>query len=64
VSELAEKINGKTGWRRKAGGVKVVLRYEKLKRLKKRMKSAVNLLSLAYQCHTKEVLWAFGVPLY
>jgi hypothetical protein len=52
VSELAMKIDGKKGWRRKAGALKVVLKREEIKKLKRRMKYAVRLLSLAYQCHT------------
>jgi hypothetical protein len=61
VSELAKKINGKSGWRKKVGEVKVVLRKEDLKRLKRRMKIAVRLLSLGYQCHTKWVFEAFNL---
>ena len=53
VDELAEKIEGKSGWRKKARAAKVVLKKEDIKRLKRRMKNAVRLLSLAYQCHTK-----------
>lgn len=53
VSELAVKIDGKTGWKRKAGASKVVLRREEVKTLKRRMKNAIRLLSLAYQCYNK-----------
>ena len=53
VRELAEKIDGKTGWRKKAGAAKVVLKKEEIKLIKRRMKNAIRLLSLAYQCHTK-----------
>jgi hypothetical protein len=55
VSELAVKIDGKKGWRRKAGASKVVLKREEIKKLKRRMKNAIRLLSLAYHCHTKRV---------
>jgi hypothetical protein len=55
VSELAVKIDGKKGWRRKAGASKVVLKREEVKKVKRRMKNAIRLLSLAYQCHTKRV---------
>ena len=53
VVELARKIEDKTGWRRKTGAAKVVLKSEEVKRLKRRMKNAIRLLSLSYQCHTK-----------
>lgn len=55
VSELAEKIDGKKGWRRKAGASRVVLKRGEIKRVKRRMKTAIRLLSLSYQCHTKQV---------
>jgi len=61
VSELAAKIDGKKGWRRKAGGSKVVLKREEIKKVKRRMKNAIRLLSLAYQCHTKRVFENPGV---
>jgi hypothetical protein len=53
VDELAEKINGKTGWRKKVGSAKVVLKKSEVKRLKERMEYAIRLLTLANQCHTK-----------
>lgn len=53
LSELAMKIDKNTGWRRKAGASKVVLKREEIKKLKRRMKNAIRLLSLAYQCYTK-----------
>lgn len=53
VNELALKINGKKGWRRKALATKVLLKRGEIKRTKRRMKNAIRLLSLAYQCHTK-----------
>jgi hypothetical protein len=53
VEELAEKIEGKTGWRKRTASVKVVLRKEDIKRLKRRMKNAIRLLTLSYQCHTR-----------
>ena len=53
VRDLAKKIDGKTGLRRKAGAAKVALKMEDIKKLKRRMKNAIRLLTLAYQCHTK-----------
>jgi hypothetical protein len=53
VNELAEKIKGKGRWKSKIGSTKVVLRKEEIKRLKRRMKNTIRLLSLAYQFHTK-----------
>lgn len=53
VRELVEKIDWKTGWRKKAGTAKEVLKKEEIKLIKRRMKNAIRLLSLAYQCHTK-----------
>jgi len=52
VSDLSDKIRGKTGWRLKMGSMKIVLKKNDLKRLREKMKSAIDLLSLAYQCHT------------
>jgi hypothetical protein len=53
VGELADKIDGKSGWRKRAGAAKVVLKKETIKTLKGRMKNAIRLLSLSYQLHTK-----------
>lgn len=53
VAELAAKIEGKAGMRRRFGSVKIVLRNEEVKRLRRRMKTAIRLLTLAYQCHTR-----------
>lgn len=53
VVELAQKIEGKGKWRGKMASAKVVLKKEEIKRLKRRMKNAIRLLSLAYQFHTK-----------
>lgn len=55
ADELAEKVDGKKGWRKKVGSVKVVLKKEDIKKLKKRMKHAIQLLQLSYQWHTKYV---------
>ena len=55
VDELAGKIDCKRGWRKKVGSVKVVLKKDDIKKLKKRMKHAVQLLQLSYQWHTKYV---------
>ncbi|CZR56313.1 uncharacterized protein PAC_06201 [Phialocephala subalpina] len=56
VGELAEKIDRKTGWRKKAGAAKVVLKKEEMKLIKRRMKNAIRLLSLAHQCHTNAMI--------
>jgi hypothetical protein len=53
VNQLREKVEGKRGWKKKVGAVKVVLKKEEIKEIKGRMKSAVRLLSLSYQCHTR-----------
>jgi hypothetical protein len=53
VEELRRKVEGKSKFQRQVGKVKVMLKKEEIKGLKRRMKSAVRLLSLAYQCHTK-----------
>jgi len=53
VNQLREKMEGKKGWKKKVGAVKVVLKKEEIKQIKRRMKSAVRLLSLSYQCHTR-----------
>lgn len=53
VNELAAKIEGKRGLRKKIGSAKVMLRDEETKKLKRRMKSAIRLLSLSYQCHSR-----------
>jgi hypothetical protein len=53
VNELAAKIDGKHGLKKKFGSAKVVLKNEEIKKLKRRMKSAIRLLSLSYQCHTR-----------
>lgn len=52
VSDLSDKIRGKTGWRLKIGSMKIVLKKDDLQRLREKMKSAIDLLSFAYQCHT------------
>jgi hypothetical protein len=52
VSDLSDSIRGKTGWRLKMGSMKIVLKKDDLRRLRKKMMSTVGLLSLAYQCHT------------
>ncbi|KAH8685830.1 hypothetical protein BGZ60DRAFT_523105 [Tricladium varicosporioides] len=57
VSELDEKIfESRSRWRQSIGCVKVVLKKDEIKRLKKRMKSAIQLLSLSYQCHTNAMV--------
>jgi hypothetical protein len=53
VNRLREKVEVNRGWKRKLGAVKVVLKKEEIKEMKRRMKSAISLLSLSYQCHTR-----------
>jgi hypothetical protein len=53
VNQLREKVEGKKVWKKKVGAVKVVLKKEEIKEIRRRMKSAVRLLSLSYQCHTR-----------
>jgi hypothetical protein len=56
VNELSNTIGGgRSGWRRKVGAAKVVLKKEEIKKLKRRMKHAMQLLSLAYNYHTRWV---------
>jgi hypothetical protein len=53
VCEMAATVEGKHGWRRKLGSTKIVLKQAEIKRLKRRMKSAIRLLSLAQACKTR-----------
>lgn len=53
AADLAEKLGGKSGLRRKFGSVRTMLKQDDIKRLKTRLKNAIRLLSLAYQCHTR-----------
>jgi hypothetical protein len=53
VSEMALKIEGMSGWKKKKGAVKIVLHKDEIKRLKKRMKNAVQMLQLALSWRTK-----------
>jgi hypothetical protein len=55
ANDLAQKIQGKNGWRKKLGSARIVLKKEDVKKLKSRMKNAIQLLSLSYQFHTKYV---------
>ncbi|KAN0109982.1 ankyrin [Hyaloscypha variabilis] len=52
ADELTAKIHGKQGWRKKLGSANIVLRKADIKKLKSRMKNAIQLLSLSYQLHT------------
>ncbi|KAL2071721.1 hypothetical protein VTL71DRAFT_12956 [Oculimacula yallundae] len=56
ADELAKKVDGKKGWKKKVGSVKVVLKKEDVKKLKKRMKNSIRLLSLSYQLHTNAMI--------
>lgn len=53
ANELASYLDGKSGLRRKIGSVRAVLKQDDIKRLKRKLKNAIRLLSLAYQCHTR-----------
>jgi hypothetical protein len=53
VAELSDKIRGKTGWRLKVGLIKIVLKRDNLQKLRVKMRSAIAVLSLACQYHTK-----------
>jgi hypothetical protein len=53
ANDLAQALDGKSGLRRKISSVKMVLKQDDVKRLKRRLKNAIRLLSLAYQCHTR-----------
>jgi len=55
ANDLAQKIQGKNGWRKQLGSARIVLKKEDVKKLKSRMKNAIQLLSLSYQVHTKYV---------
>ncbi len=52
VTNLSDSIRGKIGWRLKMGSMKIVLKKDDLQTLREKMKSTIDLLSLAYQCHT------------
>ncbi|TVY81211.1 hypothetical protein LSUE1_G006273 [Lachnellula suecica] len=56
VDEFASKIEKKHGVKRKFASAKIALKSDETKRLKRRMKSAIRLLSLSYQCHTNQNL--------
>lgn len=53
VCEMAATIEGKHGWRKKLGSAKIVLKQAEIKILRRRMKSAIRLLSLAHACKTR-----------
>jgi hypothetical protein len=53
TNELTSKLDEKSGLRRKIGSIKTVLKQDDIKRLKRKLKNAIRLLSLAYQCHTR-----------
>jgi hypothetical protein len=53
VSDMESKLEGKIGWKRRVTSAKVVLKKEEVKGLKRRMKNAVRLLSLALSWQTK-----------
>ena len=53
ANELAGKLDAKSGLRMKIGSIRAVLKRDNIKRLKRKLKNAIRLLSLAYQCHTR-----------
>lgn len=55
VNVLSNTIEEKNGWRKKAGHAKVALKAKELKKLHRRMKNAIRLLNIAYQCHIRYV---------
>ncbi|KAF4633004.1 hypothetical protein G7Y89_g5113 [Cudoniella acicularis] len=56
VEDLADQIMGKRRWRKNVGCAKVVFKKDVIKRLKERMKIAVQLLSFSCQCHTNAMI--------
>jgi hypothetical protein len=48
ANELWAKLDGKSGLRKKIGSVRAVMKQDDIKRLKRRLKNAVRVLSLAY----------------
>lgn len=52
VDHMVAKMDGKHGWRKRTTAAKIVLRREEVKKLKKRMRYAIQLLSLAAQFQT------------
>jgi hypothetical protein len=53
AKDLAETIDGKSGLRKKISAARALTKKDDIKRLKQRLKNAIRLLSLAYQCYTK-----------
>ena len=53
VIELADEIDRRKGWRKKVGCAKVVLKKEEIKRLRRKMKSAIRMLNLAFAYHNR-----------
>ncbi len=53
LNDLAEKMDRKIGVRRRIGAARMVLQKAKIEKLKSRSKNAIQLLFLAYQCHTR-----------
>lgn len=50
---LSSEISSSRRFKKARGCVKMVIKKEKIKRYKSRLKSAVNLLSLSHQCYTR-----------
>jgi hypothetical protein len=53
VEDLERLLEANGKWKRKVGAAKVVFRKDDIKRLKKRLESAVRLLQLAQVCYMR-----------
>jgi len=51
VDDLSRKLEGKRGWKKTLTSIKVVLRKEDIKSLKKRLKYAISLMHMAQTLH-------------
>lgn len=52
ANDFAVRLHGKSSWKRKVSSAKVVLSEDEIKKLKRRLKTAMRMLSLSYQLHT------------
>jgi hypothetical protein len=53
TKDLAIEVQGKNSWRKRLGSAKVVLSKQRLECLQRRLKTAVDILQLSYQFHTR-----------
>ena len=51
VDDLSRKVEGKSGWKKTLGSIKVVLKKEDIQRLKERLKCAISLMHMAQIRH-------------